>query len=111
MVVEEKLLAPAKIGKQQVKVVHLQYADDTIFMCTGKTSNFRVMKVILLNFGKCSLHGINTDEGVLIEVARYLGCSVSSFLITYLGLNIGTNHQKSKVWEGLVLKMRRRLAK
>lgn len=35
--VEVGLLEPALIGKNRVAISHLQYADDTIFMCSGRT--------------------------------------------------------------------------
>lgn len=40
--VELGLLKPAVIGRKNVAVSHLQYADDTVFLCSGEIKNLRV---------------------------------------------------------------------
>ncbi|KAL8472629.1 hypothetical protein ACS0TY_029726 [Phlomoides rotata] len=70
-------------GTQKICISHLQYADDTIFICDGEVSNLRVIKRILrlfelasglkVNFSKSQLFGINLAEDRLHEAAAILG--------------------------------------
>lgn len=48
--VEEGLLVAAELGTKIIKVFHLQYADDMIFITLGTLSNSRAMRMILKNF-------------------------------------------------------------
>lgn len=38
------LLEAVEVGFEKVKVSHLQYADDTLFLCSGNLGNFRATK-------------------------------------------------------------------
>lgn len=44
------ILEAAEVGRDKVRVSHLQYADDTVFVSSGKESNSWAMKWILRNF-------------------------------------------------------------
>lgn len=75
-----------ELGRDKVRVSHLQHADDMVFVSSGKESNSWAMKWILknfelltgliVNFQKCSIMGINIERDLLEEMARYLGCSI-----------------------------------
>ncbi|KAL8514362.1 hypothetical protein ACS0TY_013467 [Phlomoides rotata] len=101
-----------EIGCEKIRVSHLQYADDTIFTCSGKLENIYVIKDILrnfkllsglnVNFNKSSLMGLNMDRANLEHMADVLGCEVGLIHFSYLGLNMGINHKCwSQVVEGL----------
>lgn len=58
---------PAEIGREKIRVFHLQFADDTIFLEAANSENVRVIKRILknmelisrlkVNYEKCWLYG------------------------------------------------------
>ncbi|KAL8501248.1 hypothetical protein ACS0TY_020703 [Phlomoides rotata] len=83
------------IGKDKVMISHLQYADDTIFSCTGKLENIQVIKRILhwfelilglkVNFDKSSIWGINMEAGPLELLGNRIGCVIGSAPFSYLG--------------------------
>lgn len=62
--VEIKLLEAVEIGKEKVRVSHLQYADDTRFLCPGKLEYISVIKAILRNFELLSGLSVNFDKSV-----------------------------------------------
>lgn len=49
-VVKEGLIKAASVGKNKVKISHLQYADDTIFVVDRGVENVRALKWLLKNF-------------------------------------------------------------
>lgn len=69
------ILEAAEVGFKRIKISHLQYADDTIFSCTGKMSNMEAIKHVLrnfemisglkVNFNKCAVLGINMEENLV----------------------------------------------
>lgn len=107
------------MGRNKVKVSHLQYADDTIFTCPAKMSNIIAIKHILrnfelvsglkVNFQKCAILGINTDNLMVENMARYLLCVVGKIPFSYLGMNVGINHRLARSWSMLIDKVRRRI--
>lgn len=49
-VVELDLFEPVVLGSDNIKTLHLQYADDTVFMGAATLANARTMKYILKTF-------------------------------------------------------------
>lgn len=100
---------------------HLQYADDTIFICPGKIENIRAVKYVLrnfelmsglgVNFSECSLWCYNLSNIIVEEMASVLGCSIGTSTLSYLGINVGIMHRRAEAWTPLVDKIRKRLAK
>lgn len=119
--VETNIIEAVEVGVENIKVSHLQYADDTIFTCTGKMDNVRGIKNILrnfelmsglkVNFNKCSIWGINVEHNLVERMADALGCEVGSPPFLYLGLKIGINHMRATLWNNLIDRIRRRLTK
>lgn len=64
------LLRGLVIGREEVEITHLQFADDTIFFISREGQNSRSLLLILevfsvlsgwkINRGKCSVAGINS---------------------------------------------------
>lgn len=117
--VDEKLLEVAELGSEKIKVSHLQYADDSIFITTGNLSNARAMRSILKNFelisglkvnyGKCSIMGLNLENSRVEQMAAILSCEVGSFPFTYLGIKVGGNSKCAAEWDHLVQKVKSRI--
>lgn len=103
-VLQAGLLESAELGQDKLKVSHLQYTDDTIFLTSGDPKNGRAMKSFLqnfeqlfelqVNFSKCSLVCINIDKNQTDQLAELLGCSVGSTPLSYLGIKVGMHHKR-----------------
>lgn len=110
---------PAEIGSKKVKVIHLQFADDTVFLGTTKEENVWVMKRILrnmellsglkVNFDKSCLFGVNISESILHEMADILEFKVGKIPFSYLGIRGGIQYKKTVEWDGVVKKIKERL--
>lgn len=118
--VEESLLEAAWIWRNKVKLSHLHYADDTIFVANNKQSNATIIKWLLMNFELASGLKINFNNAVLwvgvsvynntlIYMVSILQCEIGSIQFSYLGIRVGINHKKNAKWEHLIHKVRVRL--
>lgn len=117
--VELGILEAAEVGRKEIKISHLQYADDTIFSCPGKMENavaikhllrnFELLSGLKVNFHKCALLGINMQNETVQAMANYLRCEVSKPPFSYLGINVEINHRLATSWRSLTDKVRQRL--
>ncbi|KAL8461914.1 hypothetical protein ACS0TY_033113 [Phlomoides rotata] len=97
-----------------------EYADDTVFICSGELKNILLIKRLLIlfelssglnvNFDKSCLHEIQISNDILSEAANILNCKLSKSVFSYLGMEIGVNHHKPVAWEGLIQKVKNCLA-
>ena len=95
----------------------LQYADDTLLIFQGDLQQAQVIKTILsafsdfsglqINFHKSTLVPVSVDADLALDIARVLGCPVSSFPCTYLGLPLSLN----KITHGMLLPVIHRVDK
>ncbi|KAL8508020.1 hypothetical protein ACS0TY_018544 [Phlomoides rotata] len=106
----------------QEKVSHLQYADDTAFLCSNHPDNFKVIKGILqlvelisglkVNFEKCGIYGVmNVQQDDLREKTDLMGCFVMTLPIRYIGMKVGVDHHKRETWAVLIQKVKSKLAR
>ncbi|GJQ98345.1 putative ribonuclease H protein [Tanacetum coccineum] len=90
-VVDKNIFEATRVGKDEVMVSHLQYADDTIVF--GEWSRENACN--LMNVLKCFKYvvglKIGADGAELDRMARFMRCGVGEFPFTYLGLPIGVN--------------------
>lgn len=97
-VVDIGILEAKDVGLDKIRISHLQYADDTIFICPNKMENVRIIKHILrnfeilsglkVNFHKCYIMGLNMDRETVQNMADFLGGEVYSSPLSYLGINV-----------------------
>ena len=64
-----------------------------------------------INFSKSSFGAIRMSERWKVDAARYLNCSLSVIPFLYLGIPTGANPRRSYVWDPIVKKCERKLAK
>jgi len=115
------LLEGLKIGKNEVNINLLQYADDTMFLCNNNVQNIVTFKSILrcfevtyglrVNLKKSFIGGIGVD---LLNIQRYmamLNCNIMKNLFTYLGVPIRGKQNKVLFWNGMLEKVRRKLSR
>ena len=121
MVIDKDLLESVEIGDRLTKVNMLQFADDTFFLCKASAQSVLVIKAILIcfelasglkvNFQKSSVGGIGCNNLLLQRFAMVLNCVTMKTLFKYLGMLVGGNHKRSKFWEEVVERVRRRLGR
>ena len=109
------------IASSEVSISLLQYADDTIFFGEASMENVKVLKAILrtfevvsglkINFAKSSFGAFGRDDQWRQMAATYLNCSQLALPFVYLGIPIGANPRQAHVWEPIIQKYERRLAR
>ena len=118
---EKNMFQGFLMGRNEVEISILQYADDTIFSGKASMKNVHAIKVILrsfelvsslkINFSKSSFGAIGMSERWKVDAARYLNCSLLAIPFLYLGIPIGANPRHSDVWDPIVKKCERKLVK
>ena len=117
--VSQNLVDYLEVGREKLKVSHLQFADDTLFFIKENENNIRILYSTLkvfcgvsglkINFGKITLLGINLEETEVGYLADQVECSVGVWPIKYLGLSLGGNPTRRTFWEPVVTKAAKRL--
>lgn len=116
---EAGIFEAATVGRNWVQVSHLQYADDTVFVGSGRDLNIEAMKRILrcfemlsgvkVNFQKCNIFGVNIDNNRLEGMANTLGCATGSVPFNFLGIKVGRIRNNRNEWSELINKMRSKI--
>ena len=88
----------------EVRLTHLQFADDTIILGEKRWRNVRTLRALLLlfeeisglkvNFTKSMFTGVNIPDTWLAEAALVMNCRRGSIPFVYLGLPIGEDSRK-----------------
>lgn len=99
---------------------NLHYADDLLILTTGGLEDLRVVKLMLYvfegltgletNFDKTCLFSSKIGKLPEVAAALTLNCAVGTLPVTYLGIPISGRRPRKQDWEGLFLKIRRRLS-
>jgi len=119
-VVKANLLTGLKIGRKELGLSFLQFADDTLFLCENSFADVVTLKAILrgfelasglkINFHKSKLAGINVLSRDIDCYTRTLNCAQMGTPFNYLGLEVGGNPRKKKFWEPVLNKLKSRLS-
>ncbi|GJW39205.1 RNA-directed DNA polymerase, eukaryota, reverse transcriptase zinc-binding domain protein [Tanacetum coccineum] len=114
------LFKGALIGEKGFLMSHLMYADDVIFMGDWSFQNVNNLIGILrcffltsglkINVQKSKLLGVRVDHEESFELASILGCEVSMFPFTYLGVPIGSNMSLLANWKDVMDKFKHKLS-
>ena len=96
----------------EVRLTHLQFADDTLIIGEKSWLNVRTMRAMLLlleeisglkvNFNKSMLTGVNISESWLSEAAMVMNFRRGTIPFVYLGLSIGGDSRKLSFWKPVV---------
>jgi len=109
------------IGRgDEVRLTHLQFADDTIIIGDKSWLNVCTMRVVLLlfkdvsglkvKFNKSMLTGINISDSWLAEAVVVMNCRRGTMSFVYLGLPIGGDPRKLNFWKLVVDRIVSRLS-
>lgn len=101
------------------RITHIQYADDTVVMVDPSLETIRNLKLILycfefhsslkINFYKSEVYTFGMSQEEEWMWANMLNCKVGSLPMTYLGIPISDHILRMVNFDGLVLKMGKRL--
>jgi len=118
--VKANLYTGLLIGRKEVELCMLQFADDTLFFCQDALNNVITLKAILrgfeiasglkINFYKSKLAGINVVSSKVGCYTKILNCSKMEVPFTYLGIEVGGNPRLKKFWEPVLSKLKSRLS-
>jgi len=97
--VKAQLLSELKIGRKEVELSLLQFADDTLFLCEDSYVNVVTLKAILrgfelalglkINFNKSKLASINVLSRDIECYTKTLNCAQMGIPFSYMGLEGG----------------------
>lgn len=114
------IIKPVKVGKDNIEISHLQYADDTILISPAGANNawgfrcvlklFQLVSGLTVNYDKSNLVGIGMEEGEILEMANRFGCLAGSLPINYLDIKIGTSLSRVVNWKYIVDKIQRKIS-
>jgi len=103
-----------------LEISHLLYADDALILCDAEPSQIMHLRLILtvfegisslhVNWRKSQLFPVNEVPNCLI-LAGMLGCEVGALPTKYLGLSLGSKNKAVDIWEGVLDRCERRLAR
>ena len=117
--VSQNLVECLEVGRDKIKVSHLQFTDATLFFLKENEDNIRTLYSALrifcsvsglkINFEKSTLLGINLEGEEVGYLAGLVECSVGEWPTKYLGLPLGDNPTRKSFWEPVVTKIVKRL--
>jgi hypothetical protein len=100
-------------GSEQVLVLHLLFADDTLVFCGASLDQVQALGDLLVCFELVSGLKVNLVKSVVVLVgvvdnvgalAEVLGCGIGSLPLPYLGLLLGSRFKDEASWNGVVEK-------
>ncbi|GJY78645.1 RNA-directed DNA polymerase, eukaryota [Tanacetum coccineum] len=104
-----------------LKLSHLFYADDVVFIGQWCDSNISTIIRVLdcffrasslrINLQKRKLMGIVVENSIVDIAANNIGCMTLDLLFSYLGVNIGGHMMRINYWVDVINKIHRRLSK
>lgn len=105
------------VGKKNVHVSHLEFADDILIFCKDDdvmlNNRIKVIKAyawlsgFTVNWEKSAVRGINIQPKKVQQVASFMNCQIASFTFLYLGLPFGGNPRSTVFWSPIVEKSRK----
>jgi hypothetical protein len=96
------------------------FADDTLIFCGAQEEQVQNVRCTVLCFEAASGLRINLGKSKIVPIgqvedvdylAHILGCRLRSLLMTYLGLPLGASFKCISIWNGVLEKVERRLAR
>lgn len=117
---DARLIKGFSMGREEISVSHLQYADDNKLILSGNSQiPICLLRCVLRCFEAIIGLCMNLDKSLMVGVgdvqnigalATDLGCKVGFLPISYLGLPLGVSYKSKEVWGPMVDRVRRKLA-
>ncbi|GKF00316.1 putative RNA-directed DNA polymerase, eukaryota, reverse transcriptase zinc-binding domain protein, partial [Tanacetum coccineum] len=108
------LFKGCSVGRDNLHISHLMYADDVIFIGEWSWSNARNLISLLrcfflvsglrINIHKSLVIGIGVSDDEVSYMANIIGCRTSKLPLKYLGVPVGCNMSRSFNWNAIIQK-------
>ena len=105
---------------RSLAVSHLLFADDTLIFCGADLDQVLFLHMILIWFEAVSGLKINLGKSELVPIGmvhnldlllNVLGCKQGTLPMKYLGLPLGAKFKDKAIWNPILEKIERRLAR
>ncbi|GJV51226.1 RNA-directed DNA polymerase, eukaryota, reverse transcriptase zinc-binding domain protein [Tanacetum coccineum] len=106
------------LGMDNLRLSHLFYADDVLFIGDWSQRNVENLVILLhfffmasglkINFSKSNLYGINHEVN---GMSQLIGCQPGKIPFIYLGLPVGDSMSKIKAWDTLINRFQSKLSR
>ncbi|PHU09599.1 hypothetical protein BC332_21459 [Capsicum chinense] len=102
------------------QLCHLLYADDTVIFSEDKEEHIKNIRILLVVFEAVSGLVVNWKKSSIFfenevpqmqRLANILGCCIENFPTVYLGMPLGNKHKELVIWDGIIEKAERKLAR
>nr|GEY88882.1 putative RNA-directed DNA polymerase, eukaryota, reverse transcriptase zinc-binding domain protein [Tanacetum cinerariifolium] len=113
------LFKGANIGRDNIKVSHLMYADDVLFFGEWSRSNvqnlisiiqcFYLISGLKIKIDKSNVLGVGASVLENAYIENSIGCGVSKIPLTYLGIPVGCNMSRTAHWNSVIHKFSSKL--
>ncbi|XP_076924839.1 uncharacterized protein LOC143587427 [Bidens hawaiensis] len=120
-IVQAGFFKGAKIGRGNMYISHLFYADDVIVLGEWSSRNIKNIVTALncfylasglkLNIHKSNLFGVGVAQREIRFFADIVGCKPEKFPFTYLGIPVGAKMGNIQSWNGIIDKFNKKLSK
>ncbi|XP_057734559.1 uncharacterized mitochondrial protein AtMg01250-like [Arachis stenosperma] len=119
-VVRNRRISHLLVGRDNMELSHLQFADDTILFYPLEEEIvrnykrllrcFEVMSGLSINFDKSRLIPVNYSQEWIGQMCKLLGCQAANLLVKYLDINLGANPRLVKTWKPVIDKVEEKLS-
>ncbi|XP_020982282.1 uncharacterized protein LOC107496648 [Arachis duranensis] len=113
-------ILPLLVGRDNIELSHLQFADDTILFCPPEEEtiqnykrllrSFELMSGLSINYEKSNFIPVNCEQRWARKMCLLLGCKEASLLVRYLGISLGANPRLVKTWKPVIDKVEEKLS-
>ena len=117
--IETGFVKGCQVGRDNVMISHLQFADDTLFFVEYGNPSFKNLLTVValfcsvsglkINMVNSALLGLGVDKDFVTSLAESAGCEVGGWPTIYLGLPLGGNPCNRSFWEPVLSKVAKRL--
>ncbi|WJX46635.1 beta-amyrin 28-monooxygenase [Trifolium repens] len=117
--VERGRFKPFCVGRNNMQISMLQYADDTLCIGEATVDNLWAIKSVLrgfemasglkVNFWKSCIMGVNVSNEFLDMASGFLNCRIGQIPFIYLRLPVGANPRLVSTWSPMLDVIRKRL--
>ncbi|GMJ07534.1 hypothetical protein HRI_004422600 [Hibiscus trionum] len=107
------ILESVKVGNSNLRISHIQFADDLMVFDSAKEESvrniIRIMRLfslcsgLQLNLQKTKIYGINVEEDFIKSVASNARCSFDTLPSSYLGLPLGHSKCNKEMWRPIFI--------
>lgn len=110
----------ASFGHDNMRISHLIYADDVIFVGEWSWLNahnllcmlrcFFLISGLKINVNKSNLLGVCVPDDFVSDLAHSIGCRAASFPMNYLGIPVGCNMARCANWNAIIQRFSSKLS-